>query len=94
MYNEGSRVPYSKVALEIRPLYLEWYIVSNDMIAARKLFNSLKKLQPPSKNLFMKMIQFERICINANHRRLRKLYEELCNTFGKEDIGNRVVVDF
>lgn len=72
---------------EIRPKYLEWYIMNKDIIAGRKLFNYLKNMEPPCKSVYMSMISFEKMQINLKPKRLRKLYDEVCCKFGKDDVG-------
>ncbi|XP_050443525.1 uncharacterized protein LOC126847389 [Adelges cooleyi] len=108
LYNEGSRVSYKVIALEMRPSYLDWCVLQKGIFAARELFEDLKNLEPPCQSLYMTMINCEKAQTNdvSKIKTIRKLYNDACNKFGKIDIeiwiecirfeymfGNRLLVD-
>lgn len=89
LYNEGSRVSYKVIALEMRPSYLDWCVLQKGIFAARELFEDLKNLEPPCQSLYMTMINCEKAQTNdvSKIKTIRKLYNDACNKFGKIDIG-------
>ncbi|XP_050430792.1 U3 small nucleolar RNA-associated protein 6 homolog [Adelges cooleyi] len=87
LYNEGSRVRFKVVALELRPAYLDWCALQKGLLSARDLFQDLVQLEPPCLQLYMTMINLEKIqMFHMNKmKNIRKLYNDACNEFGKID---------
>jgi len=68
---------------------LEWSVVHNGILSTRELFIELRDIQPECKQLYTTMISFE-LTQNSGItklRTIRKLYNDVCNTFGQTDIG-------
>lgn len=73
--------------MEIRLKYLEWSIEFKDIDATRDLFNQLKDLEPESCKLYLAMIAIECEVPNYELDTIRKLYDDACNLFGRNNIG-------
>ncbi|XP_003242958.1 U3 small nucleolar RNA-associated protein 6 homolog isoform X1 [Acyrthosiphon pisum] len=89
LYHEGSHFPFPDINFVIRPEYLEWSVVHNGILSTRELFIELRDIQPECKQLYTTMISFE-LTQNSGITKLktiRKLYNDVCNTFGQTDIG-------
>ena len=68
---------------------MEWSVVHNGILSTRELFIELRDIQPECKQLYTTMISFE-LTQNSGTTKLktiRKLYNNVCNTFGQTDIG-------
>lgn len=89
MYQEGVRFPYEEVNMVIRPEYLEWCVLHNGILSGRELFTELKSIEPECKNLYTRMISFEKTQSSSITKigTIRKLYNDACNTFGQKDVG-------
>ncbi|XP_025193926.1 uncharacterized protein LOC112593640 [Melanaphis sacchari] len=87
LLEEGSNISYENISLEIRPKYLKWCIEYKDLDAARKLFNELKELKPPCCKLYLVMISVELEILDCDLGTVRKLYDEACILFGRNNIG-------
>ncbi|XP_001942643.1 uncharacterized protein LOC100167656 [Acyrthosiphon pisum] len=88
LYHEGSHFPFPEINFIIRPEYLAWNVVHNGILSTRELFTKLRAIKPECKQLYMSMITFEQ---NQNSgitklKTIRKLYNDVCNTFGDTDI--------
>ncbi|XP_060856851.1 U3 small nucleolar RNA-associated protein 6 homolog isoform X2 [Metopolophium dirhodum] len=89
LYHEGSHFPFPDINFVIRPEYLEWSVVHNGILSTRELFVELRDIQPECKQLYTTMISLE-LTQNSGITKLktiRKLYNDVCNTFGQTDIG-------
>ncbi|XP_022174977.1 uncharacterized protein LOC111036958 isoform X2 [Myzus persicae] len=88
LYHEGSHFPFPEINFVIRPEYLEWNVVHYGILSTRELFIKLKDIKPECKQLYLSMISFE-LSQNSGISKLktiRKLYNEVCNSFGDTDI--------
>ncbi|CAI6357406.1 unnamed protein product [Macrosiphum euphorbiae] len=88
LYHEGSHYPFPEINFIIRPQYLEWNAVHNGILSTRELFIKLRDIKPECKQLYMSMISFEQYQNTGGIklRNIRKLYNDVCNTFGDTDI--------
>ncbi|XP_060857382.1 uncharacterized protein LOC132934957 [Metopolophium dirhodum] len=88
LYHEGSHFPFPEINFIIRPKYLEWNVVHNGILSTRELFIKLKDLKPECKQLYKSMISFEHNQTSGftKLKTIRKLYNEVCNTFGDTEI--------
>jgi len=80
--------------LEIRPKYLKWCIEFKDIDATRNLFNELKELKPPCCKLYLVMISIESEILDFELSTVRKLYDEACILFGRDNIGKKCSIHF
>lgn len=87
LLEEGSNISYENISMEIRPKYLKWCIEFEDMDVTRKIFNELKVLKPPCCKLYLTMIAIESEESDFELDTARKLYDEACTLFGKDNIG-------
>ncbi|XP_060834418.1 uncharacterized protein LOC132917611 [Rhopalosiphum padi] len=87
LLEEGSNISYEDISLEIRPKYLKWCIEFKDIDATRNLFNELKELKPPCCKLYLVMISIESEILDFELSTVRKLYDEACILFGRDNIG-------
>lgn len=78
------------VALNARLEYLKWSWEHKGGADGTRVFNEVKDLEPPSKELYLTMIGFQREPYYPvlNIKNVRKLYEEVTKKLGKRDIGN------
>ncbi|XP_060844936.1 U3 small nucleolar RNA-associated protein 6 homolog [Rhopalosiphum padi] len=88
LYHEGSHFPFPEINFIIRPEYLEWSVVHNGILSTRELFIELRDIKPECKQLYTTMISFEHTQNSGitKLRTIRKLYNDVCNTFGQTDI--------
>ncbi|XP_034190619.1 U3 small nucleolar RNA-associated protein 6 homolog [Osmia lignaria lignaria] len=76
---------HSNVAQELKPVYLEWLVLSKSIQSTRKVYDSLC-LQPPfCLELHKKMIELELMQPNILLKNIRKCHEMSTLQFGKND---------
>jgi hypothetical protein len=68
---------------------LEWSVVHHGILSTRELFIELRDIKPECKQLYTTMISFEQSQNSGitKLRTIRKLYNDVCNTFGQTDIS-------
>lgn len=82
-----------EINLRFRPEYLEWRVMTKDIVSGRQIFSILKKLEPKCLELYKKMLQYETLDVtnkgNKHINYMRQLYSEACNKFGHMDVGKQ-----
>lgn len=72
----------------LKPLYMEWLVLTKGMGCARRIFESPELQHPPCLELFTKMASLESIQPDANMKAIRRCHELACKHFGKDNTGN------
>ncbi|KAF0770349.1 U3 small nucleolar RNA-associated protein 6 [Aphis craccivora] len=87
LFEEGSNISYENISFYIRAKYLKWCLEYKDIDATRNLFNELKQLKPPCYKLYLINIAIETETTDLELSTVRKLYDEACTLFGRDNIG-------
>lgn len=94
-YELAIQIQYQDISLEFRPKYLEWSILREGVNSAHKIFSKMKDLEPQCKAIYKDIIRAEILFWEQGQRRMhivRNLYSEICNKFGKKDIGVQLLI--
>ncbi|KAF6204346.1 hypothetical protein GE061_002687 [Apolygus lucorum] len=77
----------SCVSAEIKPMYLEWMVLSRGILDGRKLYNEIASSRPYSAGLHEKMIELENFQVKLNIKSLRQAHAFLTEHFGTNDVS-------
>ncbi|XP_063228189.1 U3 small nucleolar RNA-associated protein 6 homolog [Bacillus rossius redtenbacheri] len=82
VFKEGLAQPPA-VSRALKPLYLEWAVLTKGIIAGRKTYKSICMQPPFSLELHLKMVSFECFQPEVKLDQVRKCFNTACEQFGK-----------
>ncbi|KAG8320343.1 U3 small nucleolar RNA-associated protein 6 homolog [Homalodisca vitripennis] len=70
----------------LKPMYLEWLVLTQGIAIARKMYDQMCEMPPPCLEMHKKMVYLESIQPTMNMRRIRQSYTIACAQFGFLDV--------
>ncbi|XP_026820005.1 uncharacterized protein LOC113558694 [Rhopalosiphum maidis] len=93
-YEEGADSPYNEINTVYRVKYLEWCTLCKDIDFSRELFSRLTTIEPENKNLYLTMINGEKLAPIIDVNIIRNLYSLTCLKFGHQENDVRLWTDW
>lgn len=81
-----------KISGPLKPMYLEWLVLSQGITFARRAYDAMCELPTPCLEMHKKMIYLESIQPTMNMKRIRQSYRAACDQFGSRDVGKSLTL--
>lgn len=83
-----------EIAQLLKPLYIEWLVLTKGIGYARTIFESPQLQHPPCLELLTKMASLESMQPDTNMKAIRRCHELACTHFGHNNIGKLIFAHF
>ncbi|KAJ8866840.1 hypothetical protein PR048_032701 [Dryococelus australis] len=91
VFKEGMAQP-AAISRPLKPLYLEWVVLTKGIVAGRKLYDSVSSQPPFCLELHIKMASFECFQAEVKLDQVRKCFNTACEQFGKTNTENSEII--
>lgn len=84
---ERSLTQPAEVCAFMKPQFLEWLCLNDGIVAVRKMYKKLTKVEPYCLEMHKKMIELESISLTTSRRWILYAHTMSCRQFGSRDVG-------